>query len=183
MEEFSEVEWIDERLEPLLKFSESKEEFTEQSYCPSEEARLKPPKSKLKEKRNKKAKARAETKLKIEKTIRNAGPPVTRYKTWTKEEQETLLDGLKKHGARAVLINKMLPHRSKIAIRCRIKVLKKRLANKKRAEVDEDLRPVLEGTNTHIYRRSLAEIEEFKNAVVQVGPKPVVLQKMFPSRT
>ena len=50
MKEFSEVECIDERLAPLLELSESEEEFTEQSYCPSREARLKLRKSRLKEK-------------------------------------------------------------------------------------------------------------------------------------
>ena len=72
MEEFSEVEPIDERLVTLLEQSESEEDITEQSYCPFEEARVKLPKSRLRERRNEKSKAKAETNVKIMKKIRDS---------------------------------------------------------------------------------------------------------------
>ena len=161
MEEFSEESSIDERLAPLLESSESDEEIAELSYCPSEE-RQKPLGSRLKFKRNAKVNDKAEAKLKIEvkpkvetvvktklkrKRIRKSKrKPVDQLlrTPWTKEENETMMEGLKRHGSRSYLIKEMLPHRSFNAIRSRINDLKVKHANKKRVVEDQDLAPVLE---------------------------------------
>ena len=198
IEEFSEESSIDERLAPLLESSESDEEIAEPSYCPSEE-RLELPRSRLKLKRDAKVTEKAEVELKIKvepkvetkvktkvkrKRIRKSKrKPVDQLlrTPWSKEENETMMEGLKRHGSRSYLIKEMLPHRSFNAIRSRINDLKVKHANKKRVVEDQDLAPVLE--SVVFVRWSTAEKEAFKKAIVQYGPKPAIICKVFPTRS
>ena len=146
-EEFSEESSIDERLAPLLESSESDDEEAELSYCPSEE-RLELPRSRLKATRNAKANDKEEQilNMKVEPEIEPSGKTKVKRKRirkskrkpvdellrtpWSKEENETMMEGLKRHGSRSHLIRAMLPHRSFNAIRSRINDLKVKHANK-----------------------------------------------------
>ena len=75
-----------------------------------------------------------------------------------------MLKGLKKHGSRAHLINRMLPHRSFNAIRSRINDLKVKHSKKKRVVADQDLSPVLD--SVVLTRWSVVEKDALKEAIV-----------------